>query len=778
MLSFQNLHQLVFNLSQATSAVTSGSVRFSSPNVKRKTDIDVACNESFLRSFNVFKGSDNIKYFDSLPKSRFGPNLQDIQWIFFNDVNSMLTSKHSVKRDILFTSSDTKILASFSGGNRSGKISSKGEISVQKLRCEIPGQHIWNNSFISSRNFDENKASAWVSKPGTVNCRLLENMKLLNRSSGNIFEIQTRGFKTKRLIEAEENANRGFIPHFRKIKKSIEQRTATENMSALLKSNKYREFMTDETLSEKEKLKLKVSFAEGYMVAANELKNSGGTVQSKVYVALKNIFFLVMIAFAMGFFSLGGRKIFPFSFGHHGEIVPEEIGVTFADVKGVEEVKEELQEIVEFLRNPSKFSSMGGKLPRGVLLVGPPGTGKTLLARAVAGEANVPFFHVSGSEFDEIFVGEGARRVRNLFRSAKSKAPAIIFIDEIDCVGSKRKTTMLHPYANQTINQLLSEMDGFTKNEGIIVLGATNRKDDLDSALLRPGRFDVEVSVPLPDLNGRKQILELYISKILSKGIDVEKIAKSTAGCTGADLEAIINHAAIRAASEGASFVTMEHVENAKDKILIGPEKKSSVRNEEADLITAYHEGGHTVVAYFSEGAGVVDKVTIVPRGQSLGHTAVVREDDRYITKAMCLARMDIALGGRAAEELIYGVNKITANAADDLDKATDMATRMVKNFGMSEKVGLRTLRNTETELVAVNQYGQLVSDQVDTEVKRLVQESYERAKTILKKHAKEHKLLAEALVKYKTLSPEDVRAILGEKSNEKSASLSTGSPN
>jgi len=312
---------------------------------------------------------------------------------------------------------------------------------------------------------------------------------------------------------------------------------------------------------------------------------------------------------------------------------------------------------------------LGGKLPKGVLLVGPPGTGKTLLARAVAGEAGVPYFHAAGPEFDEILVGQGARRVRDLFKAAKLRAPCVIFIDEIDSVGAKRSNSVIHPYANQTINQLLSEMDGFHQNEGVIVLGATNRRDDLDKALLRPGRFDVEVQVPVPDFTGRKEILDHYLHKIkLADDVDVEMLARGTTGFTGADLENLVNQAAVRGAIEGASAVTTKYLEQARDKVLMGPERKSRIPDEEANRITAYHEGGHTIVAHYTQDSHPLHKVTIIPRGPSLGHTAYIPEKERYhVTKSQLLAMMDVAMGGRAAEELVFGLEKITSGASSDL---------------------------------------------------------------------------------------------------------------
>jgi ATP-dependent metalloprotease len=368
--------------------------------------------------------------------------------------------------------------------------------------------------------------------------------------------------------------------------------------------------------------------------------------------------------------------------------------------------------------------------------------GKTLLARAVAGEAGVPFFQAAGPEFDEVLVGQGARRVRDLFKSAKERAPCVIFIDEIDSVGAKRTNSVLHPYANQTINQLLSEMDGFHQNEGVIVLGATNRRDDLDQALLRPGRFDVEVVVPTPDFCGRKEIFELYLGKVTSKNIDIDQLARGTTGFTGADIENMVNQAALRAAIDGADSVNMKHLESARDKVLMGPERKSRLPDEEANKITAYHEGGHAIVAYYTKESHPLHKVTIMPRGPSLGHTAYIPEKERYhITKTQLLAMMDTMMGGRAAEELIFGTEKITSGASSDLKQATSIASHMVKDWGMSEKVGLRTIEGPKGMMAQNETLSAQTIDTIDAEIKKILSDSYERAKVILKLHAKEHKV-------------------------------------
>ncbi|EEB14082.1 ATP-dependent metalloprotease, putative [Pediculus humanus corporis] len=523
---------------------------------------------------------------------------------------------------------------------------------------------------------------------------------------------------------------------------------------------------SNDTKKQSENDKIKIAFAEGYLSGTRNVTGSQTPKWMKIVQPILTA--LIVIGLCLAFLASTNGSMFRMQIGKQVEIDPVEINVTFEDVKGVDEAKQELKEVVEFLKNPNKFSALGGKLPKGVLLVGPPGTGKTLLARAVAGEARVPFFHAAGPEFDEILVGQGARRVRDLFKVAKETAPCVIFIDEIDSVGSKRTNSVLHPYANQTINQLLSEMDGFHQNEGVIVLGATNRREDLDKALLRPGRFDVEVTVPTPDYHGRKQIFELYLGKILCKEVNVDLLARGTVGFTGADIENMVNQAALKAAVDGAECVTMTYLENAKDKVLMGPERKTRIPDEEANLITAYHEGGHTIVGYYTKDAHPLHKVTIMPRGPSLGHTAYIPEKERYhVTKAQLLAIMDTMMGGRAAEELIFGPEKITSGSSNDLKQATVIATHMVKDWGMSEKIGLRTLDENVKSIVTVNELGQSLNEAIDSEIKRILQESYERAKNLLKAHSKEHKLLAEALVRYETLDAEDIKAILKTKKDE-----------
>ncbi|OQV16111.1 ATP-dependent zinc metalloprotease YME1-like protein [Hypsibius exemplaris] len=527
-----------------------------------------------------------------------------------------------------------------------------------------------------------------------------------------------------------------------------------------------RKYLTTDTsgkASDEEFVRARLAFLEGYLAA-----NDGRVKGVKTPSLLRSMFFLglSMLALTVGLAFLTGAWSFKVMMGlDQREVKPEDVHVTFEDVKGCDEAKEELMQIVEYLRNPDRFSALGGKLPKGVLLVGPPGTGKTLLARAVAGQAGVPFFQAVGSEFDEILVGQGARRVRDLFAAAKERAPCVIFIDEIDAVGSKRTNSVLHPHANQTINQLLAEMDGFHQTEGVIVLGATNRQEDLDRALTRPGRFDIEVHVSMPDLKGRSEILHYYMDKlVLAPNVKIDTLARGTAGFTGADIENMVNQAALSAASDGMTAVTLEYLEKARDKVLMGPSKKSRIPDEEANLITAYHEGGHTLVAHYTKGSMPLHKVTIIPRGPSLGHTAYLPEKEMYHQKkSEMMAMLDTLMAGRAAEELIFGTDCITSGASDDLRKASDLASNMVKMYGMSDKVGLRYYgREEERDILSAGKdVGPATAEIIDTEIKRILQESYERAKTILRQHTKEHRLIAEALMEHETLDADEIKSVI-----------------
>ncbi|KAJ3704117.1 hypothetical protein LUZ61_007822 [Rhynchospora tenuis] len=434
------------------------------------------------------------------------------------------------------------------------------------------------------------------------------------------------------------------------------------------------------------------------------------------------------------------------------EIMPEKNVKTFKDVKGCDDAKQELEEVVEYLKNPSKFTRLGGKLPKGILLTGAPGTGKTLLAKAIAGEAGVPFFYRAGSEFEEMFVGVGARRVRSLFQAAKKKAPCIVFIDEIDAVGSTRKQWEGH--TKKTLHQLLVEMDGFEQNEGIIVMAATNLPDILDPALTRPGRFDRHIVVPSPDVRGRQEILELYLQdKPLSDDVDVKSLARGTPGFNGADLANLVNIAAIKAAVEGAEKLTGAQLEFAKDRILMGTERKTMYISEQSKKLTAYHESGHAIVALNTEGAHPIHKATIMPRGSALGMvTQLPSQDETSISKKQLLARLDVCMGGRVAEELIFGEDNVTTGASNDLHTATELAHYMVSNCGMSDTIGPVHVKERP---------GSEMQSRIDAEVLKLLREAYDRVKKLLKKHESSLHALANALLEYETLTAEEIKQVL-----------------
>ena len=448
--------------------------------------------------------------------------------------------------------------------------------------------------------------------------------------------------------------------------------------------------------------------------------------------------------------------------------------VTFDDVAGIDEAREELQEIVDFLKDPTRFARLGGKIPKGALLVGSPGTGKTLLARAIAGEANVPFFTISGSDFVEMFVGVGASRVRDMFEQAKKNAPCIVFIDEIDAVGRHRGAGLGggNDEREQTLNQLLVEMDGFEANEGVIILAATNRPDVLDPALLRPGRFDRQVVVPRPDIEGRQKILGVHMAKVpLAPDVDARTIARGTPGFSGADLANLVNEAALLAARKGKRLVAMKEFEEAKDKVMMGAERKSMVMTEEEKKATAYHEAGHALVSLHVPGCDPLHKVTIIPRGRALGVTWNLPERDRYsMTMKQMKARLALCFGGRIAEQLIYGQDELNTGASNDIQQATDMARSMVMEYGMSEKLGWLRYRDNQDEVFLGHSVArsQTVSEEtarlIDQEVRRLIEEAEAAARKVLTDNLDELHRLAGALLEFETLTgDESKRVIAGE---------------
>jgi cell division protease FtsH len=445
--------------------------------------------------------------------------------------------------------------------------------------------------------------------------------------------------------------------------------------------------------------------------------------------------------------------------------------VTFQDVAGIDEAREELQEIVEYLKDPGKFARLGGKIPKGALLVGPPGTGKTLLARAIAGEAGVPFFTISGSDFVEMFVGVGASRVRDMFDQAKKSAPCIVFIDEIDAVGRHRGAGLGNgnDEREQTLNQLLVEMDGFEANEGIIIIAATNRPDVLDPALLRPGRFDRQVVVPRPDIDGREQILGVHMKKVpLAPDVDARVIARGTPGFSGADLANLVNEAALLAARRGKRLVAMKEFEEAKDKVLMGTERKSMVMTEDEKRMTAYHEAGHAIVALHEPASDPIHKATIIPRGRALGMVMRLPERDSYsYHRDKMYANLAVSMGGRVAEEVIFGYQKVSSGASSDIQYATTLARDMVTRWGMSDALGPLQYADPDEEVFlgySVNRTRQMSNETaqaIDKEIRRIVEEGYERAKHVLDEHRDELEALAQALLEYETLSGDEIKKVL-----------------
>ncbi|XP_014829495.1 PREDICTED: ATP-dependent zinc metalloprotease YME1L1-like isoform X1 [Poecilia mexicana] len=623
-------------------------------------------------------------------------------------------------------------------------------------------QSPWRTSHLSSHSFFHNKhgfslGALPLMPPGYLNKRLSPLQTVCTELKHWPAMFQSRGFKTlrtktRRVQSAFERPadSETFAPSFIKGLLTRDKGLDADSLDGLLRNK---------NIPDGQQEAFKRGFAEGF------LKAQALTQRTQDSLRRTRLFLLVLLL--VGLYGISKTPFISVRFrtttGLDSAVDPVQMkNVTFEHVKGVEEAKNELQEVVEFLKNPQKFTALGGKLPKGVLLVGPPGTGKTLLARAVAGEADVPFYYASGSEFDEMFVGVGASRIRNLFREAKANAPCVIFIDELDSVGGKRIESPMHPYSRQTINQLLAEMDGFKPNEGVIIIGATNFPEALDNALIRPGRFDMQVTVPKPDVKGRTEILNWYLKKIkVDRAIEANVIARGTVGFSGADLENLVNQAALKAAVDGKDMVTMKELEFAKDKILMGPERRSAEIDQKNKLITAYHESGHAIVAYYTKDAMPINKATIMPRGPSLGHVSMLPENDRWSeTRSQLLAQMDVSMGGRVAEEIIFGHENITTGASSDFDSATRIAKMMVTRYGMCEKLGVMTY----SDLTAQSPETQAA---VEQEVRVLLKDSYERAKSLLKSHAKEHKNLADALLMYETLDAKEIQLVLEGKTLE-----------
>ena len=483
------------------------------------------------------------------------------------------------------------------------------------------------------------------------------------------------------------------------------------------------------------------------------------------------IFLVVIWIFFMRQMQTGGNKALSFGKAKAKLVSEKSVKVTFADVAGIDEAKAEVQEIIDFLKDPQKFQKLGGKIPKGVLLVGAPGTGKTLLARAIAGEAGVPFFSISGSDFVEMFVGVGASRVRDLFDQAKKSSPCIIFIDEIDAVGRHRGAGLGggHDEREQTLNQLLVEMDGFEANQGVIIIAATNRPDVLDPALLRPGRFDRQVVVPQPDVKGRLEILKVHTrNKPLDEHVSLEQIARGTPGFSGADLENLVNEAALLAARIGKTKVERPDFEAAKDKVLMGVERKSMIISEDEKKNTAYHEAGHALVAKLTPGTDPLHKVSIIPRGRALGVTQQLPIDDRYTySKDYLMKALNILLGGRAAEEI--ALQHMTTGAGNDLERATDLARKMVTEWGMSDKLGPLTFGKKDEqiflgrEIAKHKDYSEKTAEDIDEEVKRIVIEAYENARNLLTEHRDLLEIFAKALLEKETMDGPEIETLIQE---------------
>jgi cell division protease FtsH len=492
------------------------------------------------------------------------------------------------------------------------------------------------------------------------------------------------------------------------------------------------------------------------------------------------IFIAVIWIFFMRQMQSGGNKALSFGKSKARLISEKSVKITFADVAGIEESKAEVQEIIDFLRDPQKFQRLGGKIPKGVIVVGPPGTGKTLLARAIAGEAAVPFFSISGSDFVEMFVGVGASRVRDLFDQAKKNAPCIIFIDEIDAVGRHRGAGLGggHDEREQTLNQLLVEMDGFEGNEGIIIIAATNRPDVLDPALLRPGRFDRQVVVPQPDLNGRTAILKVHTKNIpLDESINLEQIARGTPGFSGADLANLVNEAALIAARKSKSTVEQIDFENAKDKVLMGVERRSMIISEEEKTNTAYHEAGHSLVAKLTPGTDPIHKVSIIPRGRALGVTQQLPIDDRYTySREFLFKALQVLLGGRAAEEI--ALKHMTTGAGNDLERATDLARKMVTEWGMSELLGPLTFGKKDEqiflgrEIAKHKDYSEKIAEDIDAEVKRFVTDAYSASKSLLEDNYDLLDTFAKVLLEKETMDGAEIDKMIEDFKSDKSVEV------
>ena len=586
-------------------------------------------------------------------------------------------------------------------------------------------------------------------------------------------------------------ASQTLIPHSKKTTKETYSELMTQvqknpNSFSSVVFNPRKQQITATLKSDNSKVKVNYASDQAQIQFQNLLENKGVTFDSKgtgsspwwglIGTLLPLFILLGFWLFLMNQVQGGGSKVMSFGKSRAKRMAPDSPKIGFKDVAGVDEAVEELQEIKEFLENPKKFQALGARIPKGVLLYGPPGTGKTLLARAVAGEAGVPFFSISGSDFVEMFVGVGASRVRDLFEQAKQASPCIVFMDEIDAVGRHRGAGLGggHDEREQTLNQLLVEMDGFELKDNIILIAATNRPDILDPALLRPGRFDRQIVVDRPDRIGRRKILEVHTrGKPLASEIDLDTLAAGTPGFTGADLANLVNEAALLAARRGKKLVEQEELEEGIMRVIAGPEKKTRLLSEDERKITAYHEMGHALVGRFLEHTDEIHKISIISRGQALGYTISLPREDRYLTtKSSLLSRMAMMLGGRAAEELVF--HEVTTGAADDLERVTGTAKQMIMRFGMSEKLGPRVLgRNHDLpflgrEMAAEPDYSEEMAREIDDEIRRVIEDSHEMALTVLREHVDELHKLSAILIERETIDKDQFERLLaGEAQDE-----------